>query len=113
MHEELGDIHLVTKGAWDQERSETIKANQQKRLYWNQIFYEKLFLRKNISIPSKVPFLSLPSHMQIYVQNCVLSSLEIPGLLDHRFTNAEFQSSCSETGRSFASLAMPVFNWEY
>lgn len=38
--------------------------------------------------------------MQIYVQNCVLSLLEIPGLLDRQFTNAEFQSSCSETGRS-------------
>lgn len=56
MHEELGDTHLVTKGAWDRERSETIIANQQKRLYRNQIAYEKFFLRKNIFITSKVPF---------------------------------------------------------
>lgn len=30
MHEELGDIHLATTGVWDQERSDKIKANQQK-----------------------------------------------------------------------------------
>lgn len=100
-------IHLVTKGAWDQKRNGK-KAYQQKDHIKKPISDEKVFLRKNSSIISRVLFNSLPIHMQIYVQSCVLSSLKISGLLDCQFTHAEFQSSCSET-RSRPSLAMPLF----
>lgn len=41
MHEELGYIHIVTKGVWDHKRSEKMKANEQK------IASETNLLRKN------------------------------------------------------------------
>lgn len=84
------------------------KSLPTERSYQKPISDEKVFLRKNSSIISRVPFNPFPIHMQIYVQNCVLSSLKISGLVDCQFTNAEFQSSCSET-RSRPSLAMPLF----
>lgn len=101
MNEESGYIHLVPKGVWDQKRSgKKIKAGQQKDSIRNTFLMKKCFLRKNSPIISKVPFISFPIHMQIHVQNCVLSSLKIPGLLDCQFTNAEFQFSFSEAGSS-------------
>lgn len=84
------------------------KSLPTERSYQKPISDEKVFLRKNSSIISRVLFNSFPIHMQIYVQNCVLSSLKISGLLDCQFIHAEFQSSCSET-RSRPSVAMPLF----
>lgn len=92
------------------EKEQKLKANQQNNYSRNKFFYEKLFHKKNISIISKVPFISFPIHMQIYVQNHVLRSLKIPGLLDCQFTNAEFPSSCSRDWEMLAPLAMPLFN---
>lgn len=100
MHEELGYIHLLTKGMWDQKRREKIKANQLNYYIINKSLMKKVFLRKSISIISMAPFISSPIYRQIYVQNCVLSSLKIQGLLNCQFTNAEMQSSWSETRRS-------------
>ena len=88
-----------------------MKADQQKDSIRNIFLMKNSFLGKNSPIISKMPFISFPIHMQIHVPNCVLSSLKIPGLLDCQFTNAQFQSSSSETGSSLlASLAMPLFN---
>lgn len=60
---------------------------------------KKLFHKRNISLISKALFIPFPIHMQIYVQYCVLRLFQIPGPLDCRFTNAEFQASSSKTGR--------------
>lgn len=42
MHEELGDIHLVTEGVWDQKKSGKITANQQKDCIRNNFLLGKI-----------------------------------------------------------------------
>lgn len=58
-----------------------LKLTNKKIVSETNLLRKNYFLRKNISIISKVPFISFSIHMQICIQNCVLSSLKIPGLV--------------------------------